>query len=74
VTGKFQASLLVDLSLIFSSLEFESLSPPKNDAYGPEQVGGAIIAAPPCKVSSKFQSFNRSRQAVDLIEFFSVTS
>jgi hypothetical protein len=29
---------------------------------------------PPCKVSSNLQSFNRSRQAVDLIDFVSVTS
>ena len=28
---------------------------------------------PPCKVSSNLQSFNRSRQAVDLIDFFSAT-
>ena len=27
--------------------QFESLAPPKNDASGPEQVSGAIIAAPP---------------------------
>ena len=54
--------------------QFESPASPKNDASGPEQVSGAIIAAPPCKVSSNLQSFNRDRQAVDLIDFFSVTS
>lgn len=38
------------------------------------QVANAIANAPPYKVSSNLQSFNRSRQAVDLIEFFSVSS
>jgi hypothetical protein len=33
-----------------------------------------ISRSPPCKVSSNLQSFNRSLQAVDLIDPFSVTS
>ena len=37
--------------------QFESQFPPKNDASGPEQVSGAIIVAPPSKLSSKFQIF-----------------
>ena len=55
-------------------VEFESPTPSKNDASGPEQVGGAKIAAPPSKLSSKFQFFNPRTQAIDLIDFFSVTS
>ena len=54
--------------------QFESPTPSKNDAFVPEQVGGTNFTAPPYKVSSNLQSFNRSRQAVDLIDFFSATS
>lgn len=54
--------------------QFESPTASKSDASGPEQVSGAIVAAPPCKLSSKFQFFNPRTQAIDLIDFFSVTS
>ena len=39
-----------------------------------ERLNETISSGPPCKLSSKFQSFNPHRQAVDLIGFFSISS
>jgi|GEM_PF-6754791 len=39
--------------------QFESLAPPKNDASGPEQVSGAIIAAPPRFIRTDSKSFEQ---------------
>jgi hypothetical protein len=54
--------------------QFESPTPPKNDAFGPEQVIYTISSDPPSKLSSNFQFFNPHQQAVDLIGFFSISS
>src|SRR5574343_1760278 len=39
--------------------QFESPASPKNDASGPEQVGGAIIAAPPRLIRTDSKSFEQ---------------
>jgi LysR substrate binding domain len=54
--------------------QFESPTPPKNNAFWPEQVIYTIPFGPPCKLSSKFQFFNPHRQAVDLIGLLSISS
>ncbi|NDB09169.1 MAG: transposase domain-containing protein, partial [Burkholderiaceae bacterium] len=47
--------------------------PDKAPVYG-SLTRFRIFFAPPCKLSSKFQLFNRHRQAVDLIGLSSISS
>ena len=39
--------------------QFESPTPPKNDAFGPEQVIYTIASAPRGELSPKFQTLDR---------------